>query len=263
MKNSAKPDPHEQAQTAHDRYFRYVFTQPEPLHDLALNAVWRALWSSDEVDVGSEGGQVPPEQQFTVESSPTTFVDSEFTEPRTDLLLTLKSFGGTEIAVYLLLEHKERNQWGTIYQLMICSAAVLEHIAAEPGRKGAPPPPVVSVVVYNGPGRWTAPTELSRALGLNESQTAYMNHFSAFRHLVYDVGESLRDEFIGGPLARAALQAMHAAAREMGKDGVLKVVRSLTNPRLPKEFRDATLEYLCDGRPDSAESVLAKLKEER
>ncbi|TVR94767.1 MAG: hypothetical protein EA428_00105 [Spirochaetaceae bacterium] len=72
----------------------------------------------------------------------------------------------------------------------------------------------------------------------------------------------MSDTYIGGPVARTALQAMYAASRKLGREGVLAVVNSLTQPALPGSFRAATVKYLVEGRSDNAEHILASLREQ-
>jgi hypothetical protein len=86
-------------------------------------------------------------------------------------------------------------------------------------------------------------------------------HDNYFRYLVFDVELGMSERFVGGPVARTALQAMYAASRKLGRPGVLAVVRSLTRKALPGPFREATLQYLVAGREDNVESILATLRE--
>ncbi|TVR66264.1 MAG: hypothetical protein EA427_16370, partial [Spirochaetaceae bacterium] len=72
----------------------------------------------------------------------------------------------------------------------------------------------------------------------------------------------MSERFLGGPVARTALQAMYAASRKLGRKGVLDVVRSLTQKALPGPFREATFQYLAAGRDDNVTSILATLREE-
>ena len=70
----------------------------------------------------------------------------------------------------------------------------------------------------------------------------------------------MSESFVGGPVAKTALQAMYAASRKLGREGLLEVVRSLTQKGLPGTFRETTMKYLVEGRTDNAESILARLK---
>lgn len=69
----------------------------------------------------------------------------------------------------------------------------------------------------------------------------------------------MSESFIGGPVAKTALQAMYAASRKLGREGLLEVVNSLTQRTLPSTFRETTMKYLVEGRTDNAESILATL----
>lgn len=92
--------------TPHDRYFRYVFGQPEPARDLVVN-VFRHF----EGEAAGTGGAADPVVSVTPHSL--SFVDEELGEHRTDLLVTLQTASGRELAVHMLFEHKARNEPGT------------------------------------------------------------------------------------------------------------------------------------------------------
>ncbi|TVR94905.1 MAG: hypothetical protein EA428_00030, partial [Spirochaetaceae bacterium] len=89
--------PADTASSPHDRYFRHVFTQPEPMRDLVVNAVVPALGAV---------GDSAADPIVAVEPSSESFVDEELREHRTDLLVVVRTASGAELAVYLLFEHK-------------------------------------------------------------------------------------------------------------------------------------------------------------
>ena len=243
------------------------------MRDLVLNLVAPELsglgagaGSSAADELGTGLGHDPV---VSVEPSSKSFVDEKLREHRTDLLVVLRTASGAELGVYLLFEHKARNERRTIFQLMRYHAAVLEHMAdrvserrpgTQRGKRLSVPAPVVAVVVYNGPGPWSAATELESAMGLSGEAAVQMNRFAHFRYLVFDVGLGMSDSFVGGPVTRTALQAMYAASRKLGKKGVLELVRLLADPELPAEFRNTTLRYLQNGRQDNTNELLAALK---
>ena len=73
----------------------------------------------------------------------------------------------------------------------------------------------------------------------------------------------MKKSSIGWPVAKTALQAMYAASRKLGREGLLEVVSSLTQRSLPAVFRETTLKYLAEGRTDNVESILATLKKRK
>ena len=209
--------------TPHDTYFRYVFQQPEAARDLVLNAL------RPEAGVG-----LPPgDRVVAAEPQSLSFVDEQLAEHRSDLLVTLHTASGRELAVHLLFEHKSRNEHGTIYQLMRYNAVALAYMDTERRKQGRRPPPIISVVLYNGPGVWKAATKLSDALAVDYLSAEQAAEFSSFRYLVLDVGIAMSDAYLGGPVARTALQAMYCASRKLGREGVLAVVNSLNQASLP------------------------------
>ncbi len=242
--------------TPHDRYFRYVFGQPEPARDLVVN-VFRHF-EGEAAGTGAVADSV-----VSVTPHSLSFVDDELGEHRTDLLVTLQTASGRELAVHMLFEHKARNDPGTIYQLLRYNAVALSYLARERRKEGGLPPPIISVVVYNGPGSWSVPTQLSDALDFGSASESQMTDLNRFRYFVFDVGLSMSESFIGGPVAKTALQAMYAASRKLGREGLLEVVRSLTQRTLPCTFRETTMKYLVEGRTDNAESILATLKKQK
>ena len=270
MKERTESEEPRSEPSPHDRYFRHVFTQPEAMRDLVVNVVAPELGGIGAGlrrgygmgDAASGPGGPGGDPVVAIEPSSESFVDAELSEHRTDLLVVLRTASGVELGVYLLFEHKARNERNTIFQLMRYHAAVLGHMVEQGRKKRRLPLPVVAVVVYNGPGRWSAATELETAMGLSGETALHMNRFAHFRYLVFDVGLGMSDTFIGGPLTRTALQAMHAASRKLGKKGVLELARSLAHPELPAEFRNTTLRYLQSGRQDNTDELLAELKKE-
>lgn len=274
--------------TPHDSYFRYVFQQPEPARDLILNVLRLEpglAFAAGRPDAGASGvrrspnpaGQGPAlDKIVSVTPASRSYVDEKLREHRSDLLVTLRTAAGRELAVYLLFEHKARNEPDTIFQLMRYNAMALAHLARERRKARRRPPPIISVVVYNGPGKWSAATELSETLdygpvghetgggaetGKNRGDGC-LKELHRFRYLVFDVELGMDEHFVGGPVARTALQAMYAASRKLGRPGVLAVVRSLTQQVLPGPFREATFQYLAAGREDNIESIVATLREE-
>ncbi|TVQ22218.1 MAG: hypothetical protein EA383_15825, partial [Spirochaetaceae bacterium] len=254
MEQQSNPDESRLKLTPHDRYFRHVFTQPGPMHDLVMNVVVPELTEN-------ESSGAAEDTVTTIEVSSESFIDEELREHRTDLLVVLRTTGGLELAVYVLFEHKAQNEQHTIFQLMRYHATVLGHLAEQGRKKKRLPPAVLSVVVYNGPGRWTAPTELNTALGLSGKAAEWLNRFSRFRYLVFDVSHGMSRQFHGGLVSRTALRAMHATSRKLGRDDVVDLVHLLGEPELPPEFRRTTLRYLATGREDNAAALLATLKE--
>ncbi len=118
-------------------------------------------------------------------------------------------------------------------------------------------------VLRHGPGKWRVATELSEALNFDGAHDSQVADIHRFRYFLFDVELSLSDHFVSGPVAKTALQAMYAASRKLGREGLLEMVSSLTQRSLPAGFRDTTLKYLAEGRTDNVESILATLKERK
>ena len=281
--------------TPHDKYFRYVFQQPEPARDLVRNVLRMEPslvgvvgdgGSGDEGAGDPAGREAPRDPIVSLTPHSPSFVDEKLREHRSDLLVTLGTASGRELAVYMLFEHKARNEEGTIYRLIRYNAMALAYLAKKRGRQRRGPPPIVSVVVYNGPGTWRAPTTLGKVLdtgsnvagsaatgsagsgdeGIAGSNVAAgsgaLEQLHQFRYLVFDVGLGLSEELVGGPLTRTALQVMYAASRKLGREGVRAVVHSLTQPAIPEAFREASFRYLSAGREDNVESIFATLQQQ-
>ena len=221
--------------------------------------------SGDEGAGDPAGREAPRDPIVSLTPHSPSFVDEKLREHRSDLLVTLGTASGRELAVYMLFEHKARNEEATIYQLIRYNAMVLAYLAKKRSKQRRGPPPIVSVVVYNGPGTWRAPTTLGKVLDLGSNvatSSGALEQLHQFRYLVFDVGLGLSDELVGGPVARTALQVMYAASRKLGREGVRAVVNSLTQQSLPEAFREASFRYLSAGREDNVESILATLQEQ-
>jgi len=127
----------------HDAQFRAVFgdldNATSVLRTLVSPSVASALdWSTLAVEPGS-------------------YVDPRFPRRETDLLFSA-SLGGSEVRLYLLLEHQSSNDASMALRMLRYMVRIWSKLAEDPHRR--PLPPIIPLLVSHARGGWSAPTRL-------------------------------------------------------------------------------------------------------
>lgn len=77
-----------------------------------------------------------------------------------DVVWRLPLGGGGDLYLYLMLEFQSAADWWMAVRAQVYQGLLWQHIIAERAlRSGDQVPPVLMVVLHNGEGRWTAPTD--------------------------------------------------------------------------------------------------------
>ncbi len=145
--------------TAHDRLFRYVFSEPEHARGLLAELVPSAV--RDRIDWS------------TLRHLPGTFVAPELDQRHADVLFQVE-IAGRPALLYVLLEHQSKPDPLMPLRVLGYAVRVMEqHLRKQPGPKRVPL--VLPIVVHHGARGWTeartfaevldAPAELLASLG--------------------------------------------------------------------------------------------------
>jgi Putative transposase, YhgA-like len=85
-----------------------------------------------------------------------------------DVIWRLPTCQGTEIYLYLLIEFQSKSDWWMPLRTQVYQGLLWQQVIAEKKLKtGARLPPPLLLVLYNGVGRWKAPTETRELIALS------------------------------------------------------------------------------------------------
>lgn len=140
-------------------------------------------------------------------------------------LLFAAEIGGQEVLLQLLLEHKSHVDRFTAVQIGDYVFRVFRrHLREHPRTRGLPP--VLSVVVYHGPGRWGCGSDLSSCFQLDGAARRRLGPFlPELRFFVDDLslvhGEELASRTLSA-LARLVLEVLRRASAGDDLQGLLR-----------------------------------------
>lgn len=161
-----------QSPTPHDALFKAAFSDPEHAagelrHLLRKTLAARIDWSTLRLCAGS-------------------FVDRTLRGRHSDLLFKARC-GGSDIYLYLLLEHQSTDDPLMAYRLLVYMVRIWErHVRENPGTSRLPA--VVPMVVHHSRDGWTSPTSLGELLDLEPQALAAISaHVPDFRFLLDDL----------------------------------------------------------------------------
>lgn len=219
----------------HDRLFKSVFGVPENALGLAAE-LFPSL--AEAIDAAS------------VVEADAALVDARLREVFCDVLFTAR-LEGKETLVHLLFEHKSTIDPLTPYQVLLYLLRIWEEwVRKHPAPGGLPP--VVPIVVHQGPGPWTGPRSLAGILNLPEALAAELRRaLPAFELTIHDLG-ALDAATLGAvrapPLARLGLLLLKAGRLEARALDVLDetagAVRELVAQPGGLDWLDTLLRYI-------------------
>ena len=156
----------------HDAFFKRVLGEPQ----LAGTFLREHL----PAEVAELLGPEPPEPVAG------SFVDEDLREHHSDLLFRVQLKEGQDAFTYVLMEHKSTPDRGARLQLLRYVVRILTDWYERNGRR-LPLPPVLPLLVHQGPEGWRLSTEFVDLFGdVPEPMRAYL---PSFRHALVDVGE--------------------------------------------------------------------------
>ena len=198
----------------HDRLFRHTFSSPSAAAALLRSQLPRETlaeleWASIRVEAE-------------------THVDHRLRKVESDLVVSAK-VDGRDALFYALVEHQSRVEREMPLRLWRYAQRLIERwTRRNPGWRSLPR--VLPIVIYAGPGPWTAPLDLHELVApVPENLELH------FRYLVDDLGESSVDELMERSLPafgilvllllRAAVSRRFADTLEYASDLVLELMR--------------------------------------
>jgi Putative transposase, YhgA-like len=111
-----------------------------------------------------------------------------------DVIWRLPTCQGTDIYLYLLIEFQSKSDWWMPVRTQIYQGLLWQQVIAEKKLKtGARLPPLLLLVLYNGIGRWKAPTETRELIALSPD-SALWPWQPQIRYYLLDMGAFSRDD---------------------------------------------------------------------
>jgi predicted transposase YdaD len=139
-----------------------------------------------------------------------SFVDEELRQHHSDLLFRIKLNTGQDAFAYILMEHKSSSDSGAPLQLLRYIVRILANWYDE-HNKQLPLPPVLPLLVHQGPGDWEVSCEFVELFGLvPEILRPYL---PSFRHALVDLACVADNRLSAEPRLRAHLKALKYARR--------------------------------------------------
>lgn len=116
----------------------------------------------------------------TLRLEPTVTRDDVGRELRSDLVFSVQGPNRRPLLLYVHLEHQRRHEPLMALRMLAYETRIWHGwCELETRRSGTPPrhlPPVVALVVYNGPAPWTAPTQFEDLIRPTEAVLALGPH---------------------------------------------------------------------------------------
>lgn len=214
--------------TIHDAFFKRALSDPE-----LAGTFLREHLPSELVDL------LGPEVPVVIHGS---FVDEELRQHHSDLLFRMQLRSGDEAFAYILMEHKSSPDPGARLQLLRYVVRLLTHWYDQ-NKPPLPLPPVVPLLVHQGPEGWNLSCEFTDLFGTApEPMRPYL---PSFRHALVDLGP-IKDS---GLSAEARLRAFLKALKYCRRPDLPACIRIVLAeaPVIEEEDLKVILTYLNKG----------------
>jgi predicted transposase YdaD len=182
---------------------------------------------------------------------PASFVDEKLQEHHSDLLFGVHLKTGGNALAYMLLEHKSSPDKGARLQLLRYVVRILVDWY-ERNQRRLPLPPVLPLLVHQGPGGWKLSCEFADLFGsVPEPLRPYL---PSFRHALVDLGQ-IEDQALSG---QARLRAFLKALKYNRRPDLPQRIDILLAeaPVLAETDLVLILEYLDDGPVDVSDTLM-------
>ena len=243
-------------QSPHDRLFRATFSDAKQAAGLLAPLIPQALaeqidWSSLALESGS-------------------YVDETLRWKHADLLFSA-SCNGRPALLYLLVEHQSSHDRFMALRLLTYMARILEHhVRQHPGTSHLPP--VIPMVVSNGPGSWSPATDMHALFDLppegeaSQSQepvrAALLPHLPSFRYLVDDLSAASEESIQRRALSEQATLTL-LALRHIRNLSVFVDALARWSPllrQLDRRALEQLLTYILETGDDPPEALADVLR---
>jgi predicted transposase YdaD len=145
------------------------------------------------------------------ERVPGSFVDEELRQHHSDLLFHVQLNTGQNAFAYVLLEHKSSPDSAARLQLLRYIVCILVNWYEQNGKR-LPLPPVLPLLVHQGPEDWESSCEFVDLFGAVPE--ILRPHLPSFRHVLVDLGRVADERLSAQPRLRAHLKALKYARRQ-------------------------------------------------
>ena len=144
----------------HDALFRLVFADPDNASSELRSVLPPRLAARIDLD--------------NLQPQPGPFVDPELRHRHVDLLFRTTAAGGRDGYLYLLVEHQRTSDPRMALRMMTYQTRIWDH-HLRTDRTAAPSGPlplIIPVVIYQGPRRWTAATDIAGLIDADDELKA-------------------------------------------------------------------------------------------
>ncbi|WP_428266911.1 Rpn family recombination-promoting nuclease/putative transposase, partial [Haliangium sp.] len=222
--------------TVHDAFFKKMFSDPEN----ALGELRAVLPARVAAHLDLD----------TLELQHASVVEDWLRQRHGDLVYTARTKEAEPVLLWFLLEHQSSVEPFMAWEILQKAVAMMKDWRSK-HPDATRLPAVLSFVLYNGDGPWTAPTSIQELIELSESARAdFGDYLLSYRYVLDDLQATPTEALDARdlePLTRLVLLAMKLASSERMLEELrrhhLDIVRVLRGPQ-GKDRLETVLYYL-------------------
>jgi predicted transposase/invertase (TIGR01784 family) len=214
----------------HDRMFEYVFKEKETAASMLKE--YLPVKIRNKLDFRS------------LKISNDTFLDKRLKDYFSDLLYEIKLKSSYKaVLIYILFEHKSREEWFTCLQLLKYLVRIWEQFLKQ-NKEAKYLPVIIPLVIYHGKSKW----ELSkRFISLFEDTTDLEEYIPDFGFNLYDISHMPDEDIQGTPLLKIFLTTFkYIYSPELRNKlwDIFKLFLELSDKTKVSEYLEVLLRYL-------------------
>lgn len=207
----------------HDKFVKDALSQPETIPDLLKLYLPHAITKLIDTK--------------RIEQVKDSFVDEELQEEFSDLIFRVGLKNGSDVFVYILLEHKSFPDKWVAFQLLCYIVRFWNKIL----KQGVKLLPIVfPVVLYHGKRRWTVDKKFSALFDLTGDFSDLRGYVPEFEYHLCDLSEYEDEEIVGSEPLQAVLRLLKHIFQSDLKEQMYESLRLLYGSELTEERK---LEY--------------------
>jgi predicted transposase/invertase (TIGR01784 family) len=239
--------------TLHDRLFKTTFSHLKAAQDFFQTHLPSPL--------------VAALDWSTLQLMPGSFVDERLAEQSSDLLYRL-DWQQWPLYLYCLFEHQSTVDPDMPFRLLAYMVRIWEQHRRQNAR-GTKAPPILPIVLYQGPGAWTVSRQFLDWLAVPEELRAELAPYQPdFRHVLVNLAELSMQQMGLDLLGRLTLSLMKAVAEGRGLEWMEEVIpflgELLAQDNLAGQFR-TLLRYLLHAdanAPSTFGDLVSRIEDE-